>query len=102
MKPYDYCYEKKAKEADFNAYIQGRYFVEAIACTIGNIGVKNKSNAYKYPKKPFYELAEEEEKKRVDYSNLSEEEKAKEVEKLFSMLGDMAFNFNNSKKNKKS
>lgn len=100
LEPYDKSYEMRMKDSDYKAYMQGRYFVEAIACTIGNIGVKSHSKAYKYPEKPFYEQYEDEQKKRIDYSNLSEEEKQVEIDKLFSMLGDMAFNFKNSKKKK--
>jgi hypothetical protein len=54
------------------AYQQGKYFVDAIMATVGNMLSTKKSTSYKYPEKP-YDLWEDE---------LSDEEKAeKEIQK---------------------
>lgn len=54
---YDDAHELKRKWQDEDAWNQGMYFVEAIMCTIGNIGAKGELN--KYPENPHSHLISE-------------------------------------------
>ena len=55
------------------AYLQGKYFVDGILCTVGNMFSKGKP--FDYPKEP-YQIYEKRE--------LTEEEKMKEVDLFFA------------------
>lgn len=81
------AYSEKLKEeyktADVIAFIQGRYFVEALLATVGNMFSKNGN--FKYPEQA-YSL-----NKYDGY--LTEEEKAAQVDAFFAGLRVMQHNF---------
>lgn len=81
-------YQKKREmETEYNntmMYIQGRYFVDAIACTIGNMFSKKGAKNLEYPKKP-YDLSEARE--------LTEEEKQAKADEVIQNLMRMKENF---------
>lgn len=68
-------------------YIQGRYFADAIMCTVGNMFSKKGAKAISYPKEP-YDLHPDRE--------LTEAEKQKQVEMIFTNLERMKTNFENA------
>lgn len=72
-------------------YLQGRYIVDALLCTVGNMFSKKGAKNHEYPKEP-YELNPKEEKE------LTEEEKDTQVKQLFANLELMKENFERNKK----
>lgn len=68
-------------------YIQGRYFVDALLCTVGNMFNKKGAKAIEYPKEP-YPL--------TPPKPMTEKEKQAEVDKLFANLELMKSNFENA------
>lgn len=87
MMPYAKAYSDRIKEEmqrqNIICYVQARYFVDSLMCTVGNMfssGVKNE-----FPKEPypFFEPQKE----------LTEEEKSKQVELFFAELEAMQHNF---------
>lgn len=82
--------EQQSREMDTQntlMYIQGRYFVDALLSTVGNMFSKKGAKPFEYPKEP-YDLHPDRE--------LTEYEKRKEVEKLFTNLEIMKSNFENA------
>lgn len=65
-------------------YIQGRYFVDALLCTVGNMFSKKGARQIKYPKEP-YQISEPRE--------LTQAEKDAQVKELFGNLMLMKENF---------
>lgn len=86
MKPYTEAYRILKKEQNFMMYIQGRYFADALLCTVGNMFKDKHSKAFDYPKEP-YSLFEA----KVE---LTEEEKQRQRENLILSLKIMQTNFN--------
>ena len=89
------AYSEKLKEefktADTIAFIQGRYMVEALLCTVGNMFSKNAN--FKYPEQAYsMGMATE----------LTEEEIENQREQFIAMLKVMEKNFNLSKDEEKA
>lgn len=70
------------------AYLQGRYFVDALLCTVGNMFSKKGAKNLEYPKEP-YSFEEEKE--------LTQEEKDAQVKAIFANLERMKNNFERAK-----
>ena len=68
------------------AHLQGMYFAEAIAATVGNMFKGKSGKKHEYPKDP-YGLKDKEQQA------LSEDDKKKQVENLFLRLQIMQKNF---------
>lgn len=88
------AYSEKV-QADFElrdtmAYVQGRYVVEALLCTVGNMFSKGKP--MKYPDKPYSQNKE---------VPLTEEEIQRQRELFVANLKAMETNFNLEKEKKK-
>lgn len=84
--------EKQKREMEIQntmMYIQGRYFVDALLCTVGNMFSKKGAKSIEYPKEP-YQLGEPRE--------LTEAEKQAQVDQLFANLEMMKSNFENAHK----
>jgi len=76
------------KMGDVMAFIQGRYMVDALLCTVGNM-LGGKNSKYKYPEQA-YSLANEE-------KELTEDEIQNQREQFIAMLQTMQSNFNLTK-----
>lgn len=93
------AYAEKQKEdfrlADVIAYIQGRYMVDALLCTVGNM-LDGKSVKFEYPEQA-YSMANQE-------KELTEDEIQKQREQFIAMLQTMQsnFNLNKEKENKQN
>ena len=90
------AYSEKLREdfkmSDVAAFIQGRYMVEALLCTVGNmLGGKNAN--FKYPEQA-YSMSDTEEV-------LSEEEIERQRQQFVAALQTMQHNFNINKKKQK-
>lgn len=72
------------------AYIHGRYMVDALLCTVGNMMSKKGATKLEYPKEP-YNINPTEEKE------LTEEQKDIQVKALFANLERMKANFERAK-----
>lgn len=83
-----YKQQQKQEMEVFNirAHLLGRYFVDSLACTVGNMMKKKGAKPIEYPAKP-YDLSNGEEKK------LSVADKKKQTELLFAKLNVMKANF---------
>lgn len=92
IKPYQEAYRMRKQEENSMAYIQARYFLDALMATVGNMFKGKGQKAYEFPDKP-YELFE----KKIE---LSEEEKKRQRENLILSLKVMQFNFNSKHKKK--
>lgn len=97
MTPHDInvCFEGYEKKQEYaidlqNAlmYIQGRYFVEALLCTVGNMFSKKGAKTLEYPKEP-YDIKPPRE--------LTQEEKDAQVAMIFANLQRMKESFERSK-----
>lgn len=89
-KAYTEKLEDDFKISDVAAFIQGRYMVEALLCTVGNMLGKN--TKFEYPEKP-YSLKNQEE-------NLTEDEIEAQRQQFIATLQTMQHNFNlNKEKN---
>lgn len=100
LTPHDVCLiieghrksvQQKLDYDNLIAYIQGRYFVDALACTVGNMFSKKGAKHLEYPKEP-YDVNPKEERE------LTEEEKAVQVKAIFDNLERMKENFERNKK----
>ena len=80
--------EDDFKIADTMAYVQGRYMVEALLCTVGNM-LGGKNAKFSYPEKP-YSLVKQEE-------HLTEDEIEKQRQQFIAALQTMQHNFNINK-----
>ena len=85
--------EEEFKRADILAFVQGRYMVDALLCTVGNM-LGGKKADYHYPEKP-YSISDEDE-------NLSEEEIQRQREEFIAILQTMGRNFNLNKEREKA
>lgn len=82
--------EEELAKSNFVAYLQGRYFAEAILCTVGNMLSGKSAKKHKYPEKP-YGLNEKEE--------LTEEKIQKQRELFMTKLMLMKTNYDLNKEN---
>ena len=87
-KAYSDKVEDDFRMADVIAFVQGRYMVEALLCTVGNM-LGGKNAKFTYPEKA-YTMAKDEQ-------NLTEEEIQKQREQFIAMLQVMEKNFNREK-----
>lgn len=88
-KAYSEKVEADFKIADTMAFIQGRYMVDALLCTVGNMfGGKNAK--FSYPEQA-YSMANQE-------RELTEEEKQRQREEFIATLQTMERNFNLNKR----
>ena len=74
--------------SDVVAFIQGRYMVEALLCTVGNM-LGGKNAKFKYPEKAYTMMNEEE--------NLTEDEIQRQREQFIAMMKVMETNFKHKK-----
>lgn len=85
------AYSEKIRD-DFNmadtiAFVQGRYMVEALLCTVGNMFGKNAN--FKYPEQPYSTSNKE--------HQLTEDEIEEQRQQFIAALQTMEANFNLSK-----
>ena len=86
--------EKMKEKLDYDnliCFLQGRYIVDSLLCTVGNMFSKKGAKNHEYPKEP-YDLNPEEERE------LTEEEKEIQVKAIFMNLERMKENFERAKK----
>ena len=90
------AYAEKQKEdfklADIHAFIQGRYMVDALLCTVGNMLGGKKAN-FSYPEQA-YSLANQD-------KYLTEDEIQRQRDAFIATLQTMEHNFNRNKKKNK-
>lgn len=88
------AYTEKQKEdfklSDIHAFIQGRYMVDALLCTVGNM-LGGKHSNFSYPEQA-YSLANDE-------RELTEDEIQRQREEFIAVLQTMERNFNLNKEN---
>ena len=84
--------EEEFKIADTMAFIQGRYMVDALLCTVGNM-LGGKNAKFSYPEKAYTMMGKEEQ--------LSEDEKQRQRDAFVATLQTMAHNFNRRKEEEK-
>ena len=87
-KAYSEKVEDDFRKSDVIAFIQGRYVVEALLCTVGNM-LGGKNAKFTYPDKAYTMQNEEE--------HLSEEEIQRQREQFIAMMQVMEKNFKNNK-----
>lgn len=89
-----YAERQKAEfeKADVSAYIQGRYMVDALLATVGNMLGGKKAN-FTYPEQAYSLTHQEQE--------LSEDEIQRQRDAFVASLQTMAHNFNRNKKKQK-
>lgn len=90
------AYSEKLREdfkmSDVVAFIQGRYMIEALLCTVGNMMPGN-NKKFTYPEKA-YSMA-------IDEEKLSEDEIELQRQQFIASLQAMQHNFNISKEQQK-
>ena len=91
-KAYSEKLEDDFKIADVVAFVQGRYIVEALLCTVGNM-LGGKNTKFSYPEKP-YSLVKQEEQ-------LTEDEIEKQRQQFIAALQTMQHNFEINKEKEK-
>lgn len=84
MEGYQRRQEQDIEMKNTMMFIQGRYVVDALACTVGNMFSRKGSQANKYPSKP-YDITPPRE--------LTEEEKNVQVKAIFDNLLSMKRSF---------
>lgn len=82
--------KRKLDYDNFIAYLQGRYFVDALLSTVGNMFSKKGAKPLEYPREP-YNLEEERE--------LTQEEKDAKAKAIIDNLMQMQEAFERSKQN---
>lgn len=85
---YNLAEKRKLEYDNLMAYVQGRYFVDALACTVGNMFSKKGAKQHDYPKEP-YNLETERE--------LTQEEKDVKAKTIIDNLMRMKENFERAK-----
>lgn len=83
--------ETRKRKLDYDnlmAYIQGRYFVDALLCTVGNMFSKKGSKQLDYPKEPYNLEGDRE---------LTQEEKDTKAKAVIDNLMRMKENFERAK-----
>jgi len=91
------AFKIKKDEQNAFAYIQGIYFRDALASTVGNMFKKKGAKAIEYPSEPYDLYAKASEDSGESDGGMSEAEKRKKTEALFGMLRLMQANFEISK-----
>lgn len=82
--------KRKLEYDNFIAFLQGRYFVDALLSTVGNMFSKKGAKPLEYPREP-YNLEEERE--------LTQEEKDAKAKAIIDNLMQMQEAFERSKQN---
>ena len=87
--------EEEFRKSDMMAFVQGKYIVDALLCTVGNMFGGEKVD-FSYPEQPYSIMAEEEQ--------LSEDEIQRQREAFIASLKTMETNFKLSREedNKKT
>lgn len=82
LEPYDAAYKETMNRKNFMAHLQGVYFADAIAATIGNMFKKHGTKTIKYPDEPhrIFPMTEEE----------IEKKKEEELEKAINYFNNLA------------
>ena len=80
--------EDDFKIADTMAFVQGRYMVEALLCTVGNM-LGGKNAKFSYPEQPYSMVKQEKE--------LTEDEIELQRQQFIAALETMQHNFNINK-----
>lgn len=95
LEPYSKSYKLKIQEKDMLNWIQGQYFALALDATVCNSWLWRKKGAksHTYIEKPILQTTKEKQSKKTR-EPLSEEEKKKQTEQLFTQLRIMGANFN--------
>ena len=96
VEAYKQGFKIKKDEQNTFAYIQGIYFRDALASTVGNMFKKKGAKAIEYPSEPYELYAHTDDNGNTD-GGMSEEEKRKKTEALFGVLRLMQANFEISK-----
>ena len=89
LEPYDLMYKRQKNEENEMMHLQGIYFGEAIAATVGNMFRKRGTKAHEYPKEPYriFPYTEEE----------LEQKKEEELQKLVNYFNNLAAQSKNFK-----
>ena len=92
LEPYDLMYKRQKNEENEMMHLQGIYFGEAIAATVGNMLRKNGATQLEYPQEPYriFPYTEEE----------LEEKKEKELKKAIAYFDNMMAESKRKKKKK--
>lgn len=88
LEGYNMAQKRKMEYDNLISYIQGRYFVDALACTVGNMFSKKGAKAHEYPKEPYNFEGEKE---------LTQEEKDIKAKAIIDNLMLMKENFERNK-----
>lgn len=89
LEGYNQAEKRKFDYDNLIAYIQGRYFVDALLCTVGNMFSKKGAKQLEYPKEPYNLEGERE---------LTQEEKDAKAKAIIDNLMRMKENFERTKK----
>ena len=85
---YNQEFQRKLEYDNLIAYLQGRYMVDAIACTVGNMFSKKGAKPLEYPKEPYNLEGEKE---------LTQEEKDAKAKAVIDNLMRMKESFDRTK-----
>ena len=88
LEGYNQAEKRKFDYDNLIAYIQGRYFVDALLCTVGNMFSKKGAKQLEYPKEPYNLEGERE---------LTQEEKDAKAKAIIDNLMRMKENFERTK-----
>lgn len=88
LEGYNQAEKRKFDYDNLVAFIQGRYFVDALLCTVGNMFSKKGSKQLEYPKEPYNFEGEKE---------LTQEEKDVKAKAIIDNLMRMKENFEKAK-----
>ena len=91
------AHQERIKEQDYLAWLQGKYIHQGFSVVLSHVFSKN-SNA-EYPKTPYMENVELEDK---PINNADDEQKKKQAENYMLRLQLMATNWNMNNKDKKN
>ena len=80
--------KRKLEYDNFMSYLQGRYFADALLCTVGNMFSKKGAKTIEYPKEPYNLEGERE---------LTQEEKDTKAKAIIDNLLRMKQNFERAK-----
>ena len=88
LEGYNKAQKRKLEYDNLLAFIQGRYFVDALLCTVGNMFSKKGAKQIEYPKEPYNLEGEKE---------LTQEEKDAQAKAVIDNLMRMQKNFERAK-----
>lgn len=89
LEGYNQAEKRKFEYDNLIAFVQGRYFVDALLCTVGNMFSKKGAKQLEYPKEPYNLEGEKE---------LTQEEKDAKANAIIGNLMRMKDNFEKAKK----